>query len=66
MLAGVTVVEMGQNLAGPYGSQILGDLGAEVIKIERPGGDDARGWGSKVTDDATTMFMTMNRNKKIN
>ena len=64
MLAGLKVVEMGQNLAGPYGSQILADLGANVIKVERPSGDDARGWGNKVTDNATTMFMTMNRNKK--
>jgi formyl-CoA transferase len=43
MLDGIKVVELGQNLAGPYASQILGDLGAEVIKIEKPGGDDARG-----------------------
>ena len=64
MLAGLKVVEMGQNLAGPYGSQILADLGANVIKVERPTGDDARGWGNNVTDNATTMFMTMNRNKK--
>ena len=64
MLAGVKVVEMGQNLAGPYGAQILADLGAEVIKVERPTGDDARGWGNKVTEGATTMFMTMNRNKR--
>ncbi len=64
MLAGIKVVEMGQNLAGPYGSQILADLGAEVIKVERPSGDDARGWGAPVTNDTTTMFMTMNRNKK--
>ena len=64
MLAGVKVIEMGQNLAGPYGAQILADLGANVIKVERPTGDDARGWGNKVTDNATTMFMTMNRNKR--
>ena len=64
MLAGLKVVEMGQNLAGPYGAQILADLGAEVIKVERPSGDDARGWGTRVTNDTTTMFMTMNRNKK--
>ena len=36
MLAGLKVLEMGQNLAGPYGAQILADLGAEVIKVERP------------------------------
>jgi len=64
MLAGLKVVELGQNLAGPYGTQILGDLGAEVIKVERPTGDDARGWGAQVTDDTTTMYQTLNRNKK--
>ena len=50
MLAGLKVVEMGQNLAGPYGAQILADLGAEVIKVERPSGDDSRGWGTRVTN----------------
>jgi crotonobetainyl-CoA:carnitine CoA-transferase CaiB-like acyl-CoA transferase len=64
LLNGIKVVEMGQNLAGPYGTQILADLGAEVFKIERPTGDDARGWGAKVTDDTTTMYQTLNRNKK--
>ena len=44
-LRGVKVVEIGQNIAGPYASQILSQLGADVVKVERPeGGDDARGW----------------------
>jgi crotonobetainyl-CoA:carnitine CoA-transferase CaiB-like acyl-CoA transferase len=64
LLSGVKIVELGQNLAGPYGTQILADLGAEVIKVERPTGDDARGWGAQVTDDTTTMYQTLNRNKK--
>jgi crotonobetainyl-CoA:carnitine CoA-transferase CaiB-like acyl-CoA transferase len=64
LLDGLKVVELGQNLAGPYGTQILADLGADVIKVERPAGDDARSWGAKVTDDTTTMFQTLNRNKK--
>ena len=64
LLNGVKVVELGQNLAGPYGTQILADLGADVIKVERPTGDDARSWGASVTDDTTTMFQTLNRNKK--
>jgi len=64
MLAGVKVIELGQNLAGPYGTQILADLGADVIKVERPTGDDARAWGAPVTDDTTTMYQILNRNKK--
>ena len=64
LLSGIKVIELGQNLAGPYGTQIMADLGAEVIKVERPTGDDARSWGAKVTDDSTTMFQTLNRNKK--
>lgn len=46
-LAGIRVIELCQNLAGPFAGQILASLGAEVLKIERPEGDDARGWGSK-------------------
>ena len=45
-LSGIRVLEMGQNIAGPYASEILSSLGAHVVKIERPEtGDDARGWG---------------------
>jgi len=45
MLSGIRVVELGQILAAPFAAEILGDLGAEVIKVEKPGGDDARlGW----------------------
>lgn len=63
-LSGITVVEMGQNLAAPYASSIFGELGAEVIKIEKDGGDDARGWGPPFVDGASTSFHLMNRNKK--
>ena len=45
-LAGLKVVELARILAGPWAGQLLADLGAEVIKVERPGGgDDTRGWG---------------------
>ena len=44
-LQGIKVVEFGQNLAGPYCGQILAFLGADVVKVERPEGDDARRWG---------------------
>lgn len=47
-LAGIKVVEIGQNLAGPFAGQILARLGADVVKVERPeGGDDARGWARR-------------------
>ncbi|MEL7153895.1 MAG: CoA transferase, partial [Pseudomonadota bacterium] len=67
-LEGIRVVEIGHSIAAPYGSLILAELGAEVIKIERPGkGDDARGWGApvegpKATTSAT--FHAMNRLKR--
>ena len=64
MLDGIRVVELGQNLAGPYASQILADLGAEVIKVEKPGGDDARGWGPPFAKDGGAVaFHAINRNK---
>lgn len=63
-LRDLKVVELGQNLAGPYASSILGDLGAEVVKVEKPGGDDARGWGPPFIDDLGVSFHLMNRNKK--
>ena len=45
-LQGIRVIEIAQNLAGPYCAEILAHLGADVIKIDRPdGGDDTRGWG---------------------
>lgn len=62
-LAGFTVFEIGQNVAAPFASQILGDLGAHVIKIEKPAGDDARHWGPPDWEGASAMFQTLNRNK---
>lgn len=64
-LAGIRVVELGQNLAGPVASQIFADLGAAVIKIEKPdGGDDARGWGPPFVDGASLSFHAVNRGKR--
>ena len=63
-LAGITVVEFGQNLAGPYCGQILAFLGAEVVKIERPEGDDARKWGPPFIDGDAVGFIALNRGKK--
>lgn len=64
-LAGIQVVEIGQNIAGPYASEILSSLGADVIKIERPEtGDDARGWGPPFWRGTATTFQAMNHGKK--
>ncbi len=63
-LAGVVVVELGHSVAAPYAGQILGDLGAEVIKVEKPAGDDARHWGPPFVDGAAATFQGLNRNKR--
>mgnify|MGYP001198535498 CR=1 FL=1 len=63
-LAGMLVVEMGHSVAAPFAGQILGDLGAEVIKIEKPEGDDARKWGPPFVDGAAATYQALNRNKK--
>lgn len=64
-LKGIRVVELGQNIAGPYASGILSALGADVVKIERPGtGDDARGWGPPFWRGTATTFQAMNHGKK--
>ena len=63
-LHGIKVVEFGQNLAGPYCGQILAFLGAEVVKIERPEGDDARKWGPPFLEGDALGFIALNRGKK--
>jgi crotonobetainyl-CoA:carnitine CoA-transferase CaiB-like acyl-CoA transferase len=65
-LAGVKVIEIGQALAGPLAGVILADMGADVIKVEKPdGGDDARAWGPPFADDETSLyFHGQNRNKR--
>jgi crotonobetainyl-CoA:carnitine CoA-transferase CaiB-like acyl-CoA transferase len=59
----IKVYEFGCNLAGPYAGWVLAELGADVIKIERPEGDDARNWGPPFWNGAATIFHTVNRNK---
>ena len=64
-LAGIRVIELGSNLSGPYGTWILAALGADVVKVERPGaGDDARGWGPPFWREASTVFQAVNRDKR--
>jgi crotonobetainyl-CoA:carnitine CoA-transferase CaiB-like acyl-CoA transferase len=64
-LSGITVVDLTRVLAGPYCTMLLGDMGAEVVKIERPdGGDDTRGFGPPYLNGESAMFLAINRNKK--
>lgn len=63
-LAGLRVVDLSRVLAGPYAAQILGDLGADIIKIEHPHGDDTRRWGPPEHDGAAAYYLSANRNKR--
>ena len=64
-LSGLTVIEIGHSVAAPYAGMILGELGAEVIKVENPtGGDACRGWGPPFTEGAATAFHAFNRAKR--
>lgn len=64
-LDGVRVLDLTRVLAGPFATMILGDLGAEVIKVEKPGaGDDTRAWGPPFVGAESVYFLSVNRNKK--
>jgi crotonobetainyl-CoA:carnitine CoA-transferase CaiB-like acyl-CoA transferase len=64
-LAGIRVVDLTSSLAGPTCTEILGGLGAEVIKVEHPGrGDEARAWGPSFFDGGSVMFFAANRSKR--
>jgi len=64
-LSGVKVVDQTQALAGPYTTMMLGDLGADVIKIERPGlGDNSRQWAPPYIGDQSCYYLAVNRNKR--
>jgi crotonobetainyl-CoA:carnitine CoA-transferase CaiB-like acyl-CoA transferase len=62
-LSGITVVELGHSVAAPFAGQILGDLGARIVKVEKPAGDDARHWGPPWWHGAAAIFQSLNRNK---
>ncbi|TDY23033.1 crotonobetainyl-CoA:carnitine CoA-transferase CaiB-like acyl-CoA transferase [Paraburkholderia sp. BL6665CI2N2] len=64
-LAGVRILDLSRVLAGPWCAMVLGDLGAEVIKVEHPKrGDDTRDWGIRVGTTETAYFNSVNRNKR--
>ena len=65
LLAHLRVLDLSRVLAGPWASQVLADLGAEVIKVERPGsGDDTRAWGPPWQGEQSAYFISANRGKK--
>ncbi len=64
-LAGVRVVDLTRVMTGPYCTMMLGDLGADVVKVELPGrGDDTRAWGPPFVDGESVYFLSVNRNKR--
>jgi crotonobetainyl-CoA:carnitine CoA-transferase CaiB-like acyl-CoA transferase len=63
-LAGLLVADFSRILAGPYATMLLADLGADVIKVESPGGDDTRTWQPPVRDGVSTYYLSVNRNKR--
>ena len=64
-LTGIKILDLSRVLAGPYCTMILGDLGAEVIKVEAPGiGDETRKWGPPFREDVSAYYLSANRNKK--
>ena len=65
-LAGITVVDLSRVLGGPYATQILGDHGARVIKLEPPQGDETRAWGPPFYRDGVAWYYAgVNRNKEV-
>src|SRR5687767_16005611 len=65
LLDGILVADFSRVLAGAYATMLLGDLGADVVKVERPGGgDDTRAWGPPWHGDVSTYYLTINRNKR--
>src|SRR5215475_3849722 len=63
-LAGLLVADFSRILAGPYATMLLADMGAEVVKVEGPAGDDTRTWMPPVRDGVSTYYLGINRGKR--
>lgn len=64
-LKGITVLDLSRVLAGPLCTMMLADVGAEVVKVERPGeGDETREWGPPWAGDESAYYLSLNRNKR--
>src|SRR3954449_8888888 len=63
-LSGILVADFSRILAGPYATMLLADMGADVVKVEGPKGDDTRTWMPPVRDGVSTYYLGVNRNKR--
>ena len=63
-LHGIRVLDLSRVLAGPYCTMVLGDLGADVVKVESPEGDETRGWGPPFMNGESAYYLCVNRNKR--
>lgn len=63
-LAGIRILDLTRVLAGPFATMLLGDAGADVVKVEPPAGDDTRQWGPPWAGGESAYFLSVNRNKR--
>jgi crotonobetainyl-CoA:carnitine CoA-transferase CaiB-like acyl-CoA transferase len=64
-LSGLRVLDLSRSLAGPFATMRLADMGADVLKVEPPAGDETRGWGPPFVGGVSTYFLSINRNKRL-